>query len=61
LLAGLLNNERTKIVTKIGGSMEIEKKEKEIVVEECRESQKPAILEEINIEELAVDGICGIY
>ena len=24
-------------------------------------SEKPAILDEINIEELAVDGICGIY
>ena len=23
--------------------------------------EKPMILEEINIEELAVDGICGIY
>lgn len=23
--------------------------------------ESPAIIEEINIEELAVDGICGIY
>lgn len=41
--------------------MENERKEKEMVVDECQESQEPAILEEVNIEELAVDGICGIY
>jgi mycofactocin precursor len=29
------------------------------MAEECSES--PAILEEITIEEMAVDGICGIY
>lgn len=29
--------------------------------EEERLAQTPFILEEINIEELAVDGICGIY
>jgi mycofactocin precursor len=41
--------------------MESEKKEKEQIVEECQEPREPAILEEVNIEELAVDGICGIY
>jgi mycofactocin precursor len=41
--------------------METEKKEKELMVEDCLECQEPAILEEVNIEELAVDGICGIY
>jgi mycofactocin precursor len=41
--------------------MENERKEKEPMVEDCRECQTPAILEEVNIEELAVDGICGIY
>jgi len=41
--------------------MEIEKKEKDLNVEESCECQEPAILEEVNIEELAVDGICGIY
>ena len=41
--------------------METEKKEKEMVAEDCLECQDPAILEEVNIEELAVDGICGIY
>jgi mycofactocin precursor len=43
--------------------METEAKHEEIkatdVTEECPES--PAILEEITIEEMAVDGICGIY
>jgi mycofactocin precursor len=44
-----------------GKPMETEKKEKELMVEEAMERQEPSILEEINIEELAVDGICGIY
>jgi mycofactocin precursor len=42
-------------------NMEIEKKENDRTVEESCECQEPAILEEVNIEELAVDGICGIY
>lgn len=41
--------------------METERKEKEKVVDDCRECSEPEILEEITIEELAVDGICGIY
>jgi mycofactocin precursor len=41
--------------------MENENKEKEKKVEECPDCQEPAILDEIEIEELAVDGICGIY
>lgn len=41
--------------------MENERKEKELVIDDCQECQTPAILEEVNIEELAVDGICGIY
>lgn len=41
--------------------MENETKEKEMVVDDSLECQEPAILEEVNIEELAVDGICGIY
>jgi mycofactocin precursor len=41
--------------------METEKRENETVVEDCRECREPMILEEVNIEELAVDGICGIY
>ena len=28
-------------------------------VEVC--SEEPCILEEINVEELAIDGICGVY
>jgi mycofactocin precursor len=41
--------------------MDKEMQEKERPVEEGLESQEPRILEEIVIEELAVDGICGIY
>jgi mycofactocin precursor len=38
------------------------KKEKEIKApEDEKKSEPPFILEEINVEELAVDGICGIY
>lgn len=41
--------------------MENERNEKDRVVESGQECQEPAILDEIDIEELAVDGICGIY
>ncbi len=41
--------------------MEKERKEKDMIVDDSNECQEPAILEEVNIEELAVDGICGIY
>ena len=41
--------------------MENENKEREQMVEESLDCQEPAILDEIDIEELAVDGICGIY
>ena len=41
--------------------MESEREEKKVTAEDCRERQEPAILEEVTIEELAVDGICGIY
>ncbi len=38
------------------------KKEKEIKApEEEKKPEPPFILEEIKVEELAVDGICGIY
>lgn len=35
--------------------MENSKEQVEVCVEE------PCILEEINVEELAIDGICGVY
>jgi mycofactocin precursor len=41
--------------------MENEGKEKERSGEDSTESRDPMILEEITIEELAVDGICGVY
>jgi mycofactocin precursor len=44
-----------------GEEMENERKEKDQVAEDSLDCQEPAILEEIDIEELAVDGICGIY
>jgi len=36
-----------------------EKRHEELVAEP--QAEMPAILEEVVIEELAVDGICGIY
>jgi hypothetical protein len=42
--------------------MEREIKENEMEYEEeDQQKEMPSILEVINIEELAVDGICGIY
>lgn len=40
--------------------MDNEIREQEHEVKE-EKNETPCILEEINIEELAVDGICGIY
>jgi mycofactocin precursor len=40
--------------------MENERQEIEFEKEE-EKCERPSILEEVNIEELAVDGICGIY
>lgn len=34
-------------------------KEQKLVNEVC--SEEPRILEEIQVEELAIDGICGVY
>jgi mycofactocin precursor len=31
-----------------------------VAVEACS-TEEPTILEEINVEELAIDGICGVY
>ena len=42
--------------------MEKEVKEKESEAKEMeQQTEVPCILEVVNIEELAVDGICGIY
>lgn len=42
--------------------MEKEVKEKEMEVKETEQPKEvPSILEVVNIEELSVDGICGIY
>jgi len=43
--------------------MEPELKPTESALDVCKEEspELPAVLEEITIEEMAVDGICGIY
>lgn len=40
---------------------DLEKEQKLLETKEDEVTEVPSILEEINIEELAVDGICGIY
>ena len=32
---------------------------KKLAIETC--SEEPRVLEEIQVEELAIDGICGVY
>jgi len=42
--------------------MEKDNKPQELELKEAKElTEVPAILEEITMEEMAVDGICGIY
>ena len=41
--------------------MDVEKKETEDMKEEASDSHDPDIIEEIEIEDFAVDGICGVY
>lgn len=41
--------------------MENQGKEKERSTDDCKERKDPMVIEEITIEELAVDGICGVY
>ena len=41
--------------------MKDEVKEKDLEIKEDKEKKIPCVLEVINVEELAVDGICGIY
>lgn len=37
----------------------MENEKKQVSEEACQE--EPCILEEIQVEELAIDGICGVY
>jgi hypothetical protein len=41
--------------------METVSMEKELEPRENEKESNPCILEVVNVEELAVDGICGIY
>ena len=41
--------------------MKKEKREKELETREDDKESIPCVLEVVNVEELAVDGICGIY
>jgi mycofactocin precursor len=49
-----------KIIDTKEDPMENERQEIEFEKEE-EKCERPSILEEVNIEELAIDGICGIY
>ncbi len=35
--------------------------EKEVVKNESEKAAEPQILEEIVVEELSIDGVCGVY
>ena len=41
--------------------MDVEERELEDMQEEALDSHDPDIIEEIEIEDFAVDGICGVY
>ena len=41
--------------------MDTEVKREELQLEDAECHEGPSVLEEITIEEMAVDGICGIY
>jgi mycofactocin precursor len=63
-LASLLLIENAKGASPGGAKPKPDKKEKIMeqekqAVETC--SEEPRILEEIQVEELAIDGICGVY
>ncbi len=35
--------------------------DKDTIVKAANETEEPQILEEIAIEELSIDGVCGVY
>jgi mycofactocin precursor len=39
----------------------MDKENAEIVVDNSQSIEEPRILEEIAVEELSIDGICGVY
>jgi mycofactocin precursor len=39
----------------------MDKETQEIIKNEDEKSEEPRILEEIVIEELSIDGVCGVY
>jgi mycofactocin precursor len=39
----------------------MEKETKEIIKSEDEKPEEPQILEEIVVEELSIDGVCGVY
>jgi mycofactocin precursor len=39
----------------------MEKETKEIIKSEDEKPEEPKILEEIVVEELSIDGVCGVY
>ena len=39
----------------------MEKETREIVKNDSKTAEEPRILEEIIVEELSIDGVCGVY
>jgi mycofactocin precursor len=39
----------------------MEKESPEIITNESQTAEEPQIIEEIVVEELSIDGVCGVY
>jgi len=39
----------------------MDKETKEIIISEDEKPEEPRVLEEIVVEELSIDGVCGVY
>jgi mycofactocin precursor len=54
------SSERTKGEERMKENLVAEKEKEDCIVQACEE-EIPQILEEVEIEDLTVDGICGVY
>jgi len=45
----------------LGRKVEMDKEIKEITRNESRTAEEPQVIEEIVVEELSIDGVCGVY
>ena len=45
----------------LGRKVEMDKETKEITRNESQTAEEPQVIEEIVVEELSIDGVCGVY